>query len=69
MVRYRGSTGDTRRCLRILGVGSTVGLSSFFAERVLIHVDTELGAKDLLNQSDGLCFGFAWSVGRPDFHE
>jgi len=32
------------------------------ADRVLIHVDTELGAKDLLNRPHGLCLGLTWTL-------
>jgi ATP-dependent exoDNAse (exonuclease V) alpha subunit len=36
------------------------------ADRVLVHVDTELRAKDLLN--DRMCVDLAGSVGRSNFH-
>jgi conjugative relaxase-like TrwC/TraI family protein len=39
------------------------------AERVLIHVDTELGAKGLAKSPYGVCFCFAWTVGRTDIHQ
>ena len=39
------------------------------AERVLIHVDTELAVKDLLNRRMAYVLGFAWSVGRADFYK
>ena len=39
------------------------------AERVLIHVDTELGSKGLAESPHGICLGFAWSVGRTDIYQ
>jgi ATP-dependent exoDNAse (exonuclease V) alpha subunit len=39
------------------------------AERVLIHVDTELGAKDLLNNRMAYVSVSRGQVGRPDFYE
>jgi ATP-dependent exoDNAse (exonuclease V) alpha subunit len=39
------------------------------ADRVLIHVDTDLGAKDLPNPPHGLRICFASGVGCADFYE
>jgi len=39
------------------------------AERVLVHVDTELGAKDLLNNPHGLCRRLARSARCAALHQ